>query len=296
MALAEKNSDAFVKANARRAEKLQALDALVGEVADLTTRKRQLQNELAALDVEIVDAVAKKQTQARTERASRAVAQAQVGGGEPAQDAIDPTSPEGYAKVMADEALQLKFQDDLDAFFQERIVAVRDALRGMGWEGRAPNYARLYKRDIDGEVQPDFVHVGTGRNVVGWSMNGIQDDLSKTPEDYAAMIDQKTMAELAVRQTSNPPAAQQEAATAPEPAAAQTEPAPIVDQDPQATADREFIQSAIDGKADFYDKAVTDRLAELTKQYTDGDMAALLKQAKTAAKNFFMTEFQKKVA
>jgi hypothetical protein len=82
MALAEKNSDAFVKANARRAEKLQALDALVGEVADLTTRKRQLQNELAALDVEIVDAVAKKQTQARTERASRAVIQAQVGGGE----------------------------------------------------------------------------------------------------------------------------------------------------------------------------------------------------------------------
>ena len=61
-------------------------------------------------------------------------------------------------------------------------------------------------------------------------------------------------------------------------------------------SDREFIQSAIDGKADFYDKAVTDRLAELAKQYTDGDMAALLKQAKTAAKNFFMTEFQKKTA
>ena len=64
----------------------------------------------------------------------------------------------------------------------------------------------------------------------------------------------------------------------------------------QSESDREFIQSAIDGKADFYDKAVTDRLAELAKQYTDGDMAALLKQAKTAAKNFFMTEFQKKTA
>lgn len=72
--------------------------------------------------------------------------------------------------------------------------------------------------------------------------------------------------------------------------------APLADQDPQATADREFIQSAIDGKADFYDKAVTDRLADLAKQYTDGDMVALLKQAKTAAKNFFMTEFQKKAA
>jgi hypothetical protein len=60
------------------------------------------------------------------------------------------------------------------------------------------------------------------------------------------------------------------------------------------SADRAFIQSAIDGKADFYDKAVTDRLAELAKTYPDGDMADLMKQAKTAAKNFFMAEFKKK--
>lgn len=321
MALAEKNSPAFVKANANRAEKLKALDALVSEVAGLTTRKRLLEVELGTLDIELVDAVAQKQAARRAARKQAAAVVAPVvdgtgeaeqaqdkqqstvwwkdneymrkvgytslymigkskgkeyvaikvdGGGykvtmaragmlfetqgnqeeivywlreklagmgdgllgrvlpmdsltsmlklvfgddvlfsraqqEAASGDIDPTSPDGYAKVMADEVLQLKFQDVLDAFFQERIVAVRNALKGMGWEGRSPADARLYKPDIDAEVQPTFVHTGAGRNVVGWSMNDIQDDLSKTPEDYAAMIDQKTMAEVAKRQPDAPP-------------------------------------------------------------------------------------------
>jgi hypothetical protein len=64
----------------------------------------------------------------------------------------------------------------------------------------------------------------------------------------------------------------------------------------QAAFDRMFIQQAIDGVVDFYDKGVTDRLAELAKKYTEGDMAALLKQAKSAAKAFFMAEFQKRAA
>ncbi len=92
MALAEKNSDAFVKANARRAEKLQALDALVGEVADLTTRKRQLENELASLDVEIVDAVAKKQARARASRAARQTSNQPAAQQEPAAPP-DPVAP-----------------------------------------------------------------------------------------------------------------------------------------------------------------------------------------------------------
>lgn len=68
MALAEKNSPAFVKANANRAEKLKALDSLVSEVADLTTRKRQLEAELGTLDIELVDAVAQKQAAKRAAR------------------------------------------------------------------------------------------------------------------------------------------------------------------------------------------------------------------------------------
>lgn len=62
-----------------------------------------------------------------------------------------------------------------------------------------------------------------------------------------------------------------------------------------ATAeDSSFIKTVIDGSADLYDKAVTDRLAALANQYKDGPMADLLKQAKTAAKKFFIAEFQKK--
>lgn len=32
---------------------------------------------------------------------------------------LNPTSPDDYAKIMADPELQLKYQDDLDALFQE---------------------------------------------------------------------------------------------------------------------------------------------------------------------------------
>jgi len=99
---------------------------------------------------------------------------------------FDPTTPENYAKVMADSGLQMSWQDRLDAFFQERIVAVRNALRALGWKSRNPADARLYKGDM--EAQPTFTHVGAGKNVAGWAMNGIADDLRKTPEGFAAEV------------------------------------------------------------------------------------------------------------
>jgi hypothetical protein len=107
---------------------------------------------------------------------------------------FDPLTPDGYAKVQGDEALQLDWQDRLDAFFQERIVAVRNALRALGWKGRDPSDARLYKEEA--EAQPTFKHVGAGNNIVGWAMNDISDDLTKTPEEYAAYVDAKAMAEV----------------------------------------------------------------------------------------------------
>src|SRR5258706_1472724 len=106
---------------------------------------------------------------------------------------LDPTTPEGYAQVMADEALQLKWQDRLDAFFQGRIVEVRNALRDLGWEGRSPEDARLYKGES--EVQPTLTTVGAGANVVAYAMNGITDDLTKTPQQFAAEIDAAAIAE-----------------------------------------------------------------------------------------------------
>lgn len=66
----------------------------------------------------------------------------------------------------------------------------------------------------------------------------------------------------------------------------------------EEAADGDFLALAAAGDVDFYDKAVTDRLATLARKYTDpeGAYLDLVMQAKTAAKNFFVNEFKKKVA
>lgn len=115
-------------------------------------------------------------------------------------DGIDPTTPEGYAKVLADEALQLKFQDILDAFFSGRIVAVRNALSDLGWEDS--DKIRILKKNVEGidaSVTFDTKNVGSGRNVVQHFiiMSGprpgqterFSDDLTKTPSELAAQLD-----------------------------------------------------------------------------------------------------------
>lgn len=119
----------------------------------------------------------------------------ELGLGDPASapEDFDPTTPEGYVKVRDDESLQLYWQDRLDAFFQGRIVDVRNAMRALGWESREPRDARLYKDDM--EAQPTFTQVGAGKNIVGWAMNEIPDDLTKTPEQYAAEVDGQATAE-----------------------------------------------------------------------------------------------------
>jgi hypothetical protein len=126
---------------------------------------------------------------------------------------LDAGTPEGYAQMPDDPALQhewlLKWQDRLDAVFQERIPAIRNALREHGWEGghRDPLLTRF-----DGEIflQQSFSYtqVGAGANVVG--MDSVvksqlrlakaavvgeplrfRDDLSMTPQAFAAKIDEE---------------------------------------------------------------------------------------------------------
>jgi hypothetical protein len=108
--------------------------------------------------------------------------------------ALDPTSPEGYAKVMADQKLQLAYQDQLDSFFQQRIVAVRNALRDLDWFGTAMVFTKG-----DFRFTYDVASVGAGANVVGLryevlnskdvNVLSLQDDLTKTPAELAAQID-----------------------------------------------------------------------------------------------------------
>lgn len=64
------------------------------------------------------------------------------------------------------------------------------------------------------------------------------------------------------------------------------------------SVDGDFLSLAATGDVDFYDKAVTDRLAALAKKYTDPECAyyPLIIQAKTATKDWFTAEFAKKVA
>lgn len=114
---------------------------------------------------------------------------------------IDPTSPDGYARVLASEALQLEYQDTLDAFFAERIVAVRNALRDLGWkDDDAP---AILKKTIDGVIASatiDTRQVGAGRNVVGiigkiytlqsGEIQSIADDLTSPAEQLAGRLDE----------------------------------------------------------------------------------------------------------
>lgn len=109
---------------------------------------------------------------------------------------LSPTTAEGYARVMADEALQLQHQDVLDAYFLQRIVDVRNALRGLGW---------AYKGDGDRLLRKDgawlavaYKQVGAGKNVVGTTYNVVTpddrpltaiDDLTATPAQLAGRID-----------------------------------------------------------------------------------------------------------
>ncbi len=107
---------------------------------------------------------------------------------------LDPTSPEGYAKIMADESLQVNYQDVLDSFFQERIVAVRNALRELGWDGE--KFKDLSKDGLISTFKFKYANEST-RNVIGYYVAVLDgadfhaefgDNLTKTPSELAADI------------------------------------------------------------------------------------------------------------
>jgi len=100
-------------------------------------------------------------------------------------ESTDPTTPEGYAAIMDDEAALTAVQDQLDSFFQTRMIEVRNALRELGWEGE--RFKTLSKNGV--EAVFDLIQVGAGANVAGMTINGIRDDLSKTPAELAAEVD-----------------------------------------------------------------------------------------------------------
>lgn len=77
-------------------------------------------------------------------------------------DDFDPTTPQGYDLVKHNGDLEM-FQDPLDAFFQGRYIAIRNALREIGWQGE--EYGDLSKYGYT--LVPDFETAGAGGNLVG---------------------------------------------------------------------------------------------------------------------------------
>lgn len=59
----------------------------------------------------------------------------------------------------------------------------------------------------------------------------------------------------------------------------------------EKSKDMEFVQSAIEGQLSFFDKSVTDKLAEISKKYSDGAVNDLLLIAKQKILDFFKEEF-----
>lgn len=114
---------------------------------------------------------------------------------------FNPTTVDGYAKVMADPELQLAYQDRLDSFFQGRMVAIRNALRDLGWSGdrNAPVLTKANGAGYYASAGLKPIQVGAGANIVGLipqvAPDGAtitdlpQDDLTKTPEQLAVEID-----------------------------------------------------------------------------------------------------------
>lgn len=178
MRLAEKNSAAFQRANARRA-------ATVAEVQGLKDTLASKQAELASLQQQIE--VAKVEREERT---------AQTGTPEWKARDFDPVA--NYMRIRGNEDAMLYWQDALDSTFQGRIVEVRNALRDLGWEGEQNGTLTFNGATLGMKL----TQVGAGRNVVGvlWTVtgnlkptatygaDGLLDDLEATPAELAQQL------------------------------------------------------------------------------------------------------------
>lgn len=73
----------------------------------------------------------------------------------------------GYTAILGNKDVQSRFQDMLDHCMQNRIVAVRNELRALGWDGE--RFDNLYK-ECDGKTlrfEQLPINIGAGANVVG---------------------------------------------------------------------------------------------------------------------------------
>jgi len=94
----------------------------------------------------------------------------------------------GYAAVVADDKLVLKWQDALDSALQQRMVNVRNALREMDWKGSGVSLSKAFAGSVYGITQ-EVRQVGAGANVVAvtWVLNGVERVPDNLTEKAAAL-------------------------------------------------------------------------------------------------------------
>lgn len=226
MRLAERNMEAFRRANAKLAEKIEEGFRLDAEIDGLEKKLSSLQTKIEV---------------ARERNAeAKAAAAARMG---------DPTTADGYAAIKDDEAKLLARQDDLDAFFQGRIVEVRNALRVRGWEGET--YMPLTKNDAKLDIHTK--RVGGGGNVVGvtYYVTGLGGESPK-------IVDDLTLSDAALAETID--------AYAPAPV---IEPDPVADPAPDPAA--QIAAAVAPPESDVLDARRAAHLAQL-EAMSDADV------------------------
>jgi hypothetical protein len=75
----------------------------------------------------------------------------------------------GLRAAKADDAVKLGYQDMLDSALQRRLIAVRNALRDLGWTGERFKALHLQVDEVNVVLEHQFEQVGAGRNVVSIS-------------------------------------------------------------------------------------------------------------------------------
>ncbi len=184
--------------------------ALRGQVLELLEARLGIDRDAAALiyanaqDVRyqrMADAGRYEQSHVEPEDVMTAVRRSSLTSSEGSPDAADasgalpqnPQTADDFARIIAagDEAKE-RYRDQLDSFFQGRVIEVRNALRELGWDGEP--YGDLSKGGATLVVNTE--QVGAGGNAVGvsYTLAGVpgffmSDSLDLTPEELAGRID-----------------------------------------------------------------------------------------------------------
>lgn len=270
MKVAEKNSARFAKANADKANRVAAITGMQDDIA----AKEQ---ELAALEAEIAELETKKASSGtvlkggKTEDAARELE-------------FDELAPLGVATITDSGSENIYMTKD-GMYFWSKVMnteaypvgefdfakypmglpnggAASAGIKSKGYPFMSGATNSIYSADGKEILPKEWIGVAAG---------------SKPGQFFYVGRDGNDRA-LVLLAATDYESAKTEAATFDE--------------------DVPFIQKVVGGKADLYDKAVTDKLAAMAGKYTAQGtwMYSMIKNAKTAAKNFFMAEFQKKTA